>query len=63
MRCGEDGNKHTERKTEPVSLDVVGPGRLNVCDPGDNSISRCGKSPTECMAVSPWKLIMVPEKP
>lgn len=39
MRCSKDGNKQTERKTEPISLDVVGPGRLRVCDPRDNSIS------------------------
>lgn len=39
MRRSKDGNKQTERKTEPISLDVVRPGRLRVCDPRDNSIS------------------------
>lgn len=63
VRRSKDGNKQTERKTKPITLDVVGPGRLCVCDPGDNSISWCGKSPTKSMAVSPWKLITVPEKP
>ena len=63
VRRSKDGNKQAGRKTKPISLDVVGPGRLRVRDPGDNSISCCGKSPTECIAASPWKLIMVLEKP
>lgn len=63
VRHRKDGNKQTERKTEPISLPIVGPSRLGVCHPGDNSISWCGKSPTECLAGSPWKLIMVAETP
>lgn len=54
-------SKQVGKKTEATSLDMVIFSRPCVCDPRDNGIRCCGKSPSECTVPSPWKQIISQE--
>lgn len=44
-----------------MSVDVLIFSRPCACDPRDNDFGSCGKSPSECTVLSPWKQIMSQE--